>query len=92
MAPKFEIVQDEDENLAEPNKTEQAATSILLLSLKALSQKAVVAAAALFSLLTVASVFWLAMSVIGNPNTYQLVGLGGYAGFILLINWIVRRK
>ena len=87
-APKFEVIQDESET----SNTEQAATSLLLLSLKALSQKTLVALASMFSLLTVASVFWLAMTIMGNPNVYQLVGLGGYACFILTINWIVRRR
>lgn len=86
--PKFEIVEDEPET----SKSESALTSLLLLNLKTLSQKALLGLAAMFSLLTVASVFWLAMTVIGNPNVYQLVGLGGYACFILVINWIVRRK
>jgi hypothetical protein len=88
--PKFEVVEDEPQETT--SKAESALTSLLLLNLKTLSQKTLTAAAALFSLLTVASVFWLAMTVIHDPNTYQLVGLGGYAGFILLINWIVRRK
>ena len=88
VAPKFEVIQDEPET----SNTEQAATSLLLLSLKALSQKTLVALASMFSLLTVVSVFWLAMTIMGNPNVYQLVGLGGYACFILTINWIVRRR
>ena len=85
--PKFEVVEDEPQT-----SSESALTSLLLLNLKTLSQKALLGLAALFSLLTVASVFWLAMTVIGNPNVYQLVGLGGYACFILVINWIVKRR
>ena len=86
--PKFEVVEDQEET----SKSESALTSLLLLNLKTLSQKALIALSALFSLLTVASVFWLAMTVIGNPNVYQLVGLGGYALFVLCANWIVRRR
>ena len=89
-APKFEVVQEDEPE--KTSSTESAATSLLLLSLKTLSQKTLIAASALFSLLTVISVFWLAMTVIHNPNVYQLVGLGGYACFILTINWIVRKR
>ncbi len=86
--PKFEVVEEPEIE----SKSESALTSLLLLNLKTLSQKALLALAALFSLLTVASVFWLAMTIIHDPNVYQLVGLGGYALFILAVNVIVRRK
>jgi len=85
--PAFEVVEEE-----EPGKAESALTSLLLLNLKTLSQKTLVALASLFSLITVASVFWLAMVIIHDPNVYQLVGLGGYALFVLAANVIVRRK
>ena len=85
--PAFEVIEED-----EPSKTESALTSLLLLNLKTLSQKTLVALASMFSLITVASVFWLAMVIIHDPNVYQLVGLGGYALFVLAANVIVRRK
>lgn len=74
---------------------DKAMVTGVMLGLKALSQGAAVAlghiAAHIFSLLTVGSAFWL-WAATPTPNTYQLVGLGGYALFILAANVIVRRK
>jgi hypothetical protein len=67
-----------------------AATKVLLLAIAALSKRMVVAIADLFTLLTVGSVFWLFTSI-PDPNTKQLIQLGGYCLFALAINWIVRR-
>lgn len=86
--PMFEVVRDED---AAPPKPAQADLAILRLGLSALSQRAVAAVADLFTLVTVGSAFWLCMSI-QNPNTYQLVEIGMYAVFILVANWITRRK
>jgi len=62
-----------------------------MLALKALSQRALIALDNLFTLLTVFLVFWLWRST-PEPNTYQLVGLGIFAVFVLAANVIVRRK
>lgn len=67
-----------------------AATSMLLLGLKTLSQKTVVALASLFTLLTAASVFAIAFVISQNPSTLQLVLLGIYAAFVLLLNFVRR--
>ncbi len=75
----------------EPNKGTQFASDVLMLALKALSQRALTAIASLFTLLTVISAFWLALQVAVNPTIYQLIVLGLYLVFIGAINLIVRR-
>ena len=70
---------------------DEAATAMLLLGLKALSQRAVVALSHLFTLLTCISAFLLWQDVLPNPNSYQLVGLGLYGAFILMLH-LVKRK
>lgn len=65
--------------------------ALLLLSLKALSQRAIAAISDLFFLLTVASCFWL-WYLTPEPNAYQIVSLSLYALFVLAANWLVRRK
>ena len=66
-------------------------TEMLLLALRALSQRAVTAITNLFSLLLVLSVWVLAMHVLDNPSTGQLIALAGYAVFVLAID-VVRRR
>jgi hypothetical protein len=85
---RFEVVED----TPDPAVPEQAQRdlSLLLLSLKALSQRALVALSSLFTLLTVFSAFWLWWSI-PHPDAYQLVGLGMYAVFVLAANFIVKR-
>ena len=87
--PKFELV--EDEPAPQPTPDRAAAIGALLLGLKALSQRTIAAIADLFTLLTLASAFWLWNSI-RDPNPYQIVSLTIYAIFILAANWIVRRK
>jgi len=79
---------------------DERAANLLLLLLKPLAQKTIIALGNLYSLLTVASVFWLALQIIPNQGgaiqlqtTYaQLTGLGGYAVFVLIANFIVMRR
>ena len=66
-------------------------TEMLLLALRALSQRAVTAITNLFSLLLVLSVWVLALHVLDNPSTGQLIALAGYAVFVLAID-VVRRR
>lgn len=84
---KIEPIIEED---TEQTTREKAGVNMLLLGLKTLSQRALVAASALFTLLTVGSVFWLFM-VIQDPNTMQLTEMGMYALFVLAANVIVKR-
>lgn len=64
---------------------------MLTIALKALSQRALTAATDLFSLITVATAFWL-WSEITDPNDKQLIALSLYGLMVLAINVIVRRK
>jgi len=92
--PQFEVIEDEEHNSAQAAEPDtNKALDILLLLLKPLSQKTIIALGNCYSLLTVASVFWLALVIIpNNPSIQQLVGLGGYAAFVIAVNIIVRRK
>lgn len=67
-----------------------AGMAMLMLGLKALSQRALISLASLFSLLTAASAFWL-WFLTPKPDTYQIVSLSIYSVFILALNWLVRR-
>jgi len=62
-----------------------------MLALTALAQRTIQALADLFCLLTVASVFWIAYTI-DDPDPMKLTKLGMYASFVLIVNWIVRRK
>ena len=92
--PHF-TVEDDIEATAEPTPERAAdhaaATQMLMLGLAALSKRTLVALADLFCLLTVGSVFWLFTSI-RDPNVMQLIQLGGYCVFILVANWLVRRR
>ena len=94
MAELFTLEKEEVESPEAPAPASSAAESagmhMLYLGLKALSQRALVAIAALFTLLTVASAFALWWRVLPDPSVFQLVGLGLYAVFILAIH-LVRR-
>lgn len=68
-----------------------AARQLLFTALRALSQRAQTAITNLFSLFLVGSVAVLLGRVLGELTQNQLVGVGGYAVFCLLID-IVRRK
>lgn len=90
--PGFEIVggtETEPSRVAEdPNKV---AVTMIMLGLKALSQRALTAISDLFTLITVGSAFWL-WSTIPAPNDRQIASLTIYALFVLAANVIVRRK
>jgi hypothetical protein len=87
---QFSVVDEEVPQAPAP--TNDTATAMLALALRALSQKAIVAAASLFTLLTCATVFWLSLAVIPHPDPLQLGVLVFYAIFVTGINIIVRRK
>ena len=57
----------------------------LMLALRTLSQRALVALAAIEHLLLAGTVFALWLTVIMQPTTLQLVGLGMYGGFVLAL-------
>lgn len=89
---KLEAVPDEDERIAPAeSRSDGFATDALFLALKALSQRALVALASLFSLITVGAVFWLALTIAANPSVYQIATLAIFSVFVVGINIIVRR-
>ena len=95
---QFQVVEDETapdysaaHTTSSPTEPSGAAVAVLMLSLKALSQRALIAVDNLFTLLTVFSAYWLWHSI-PSPDSYQLVALGMYALFVLAANVIVRRK
>lgn len=97
MAEPFRVEQEPDAPIPFPKPPigQQAAITGILIGLKALSQGAVIAlqhlALNLFSLLTIASAFWLFLTI-PDPNPNQLTLLGMYGLLVLLANLIVRRK
>ena len=68
--PQFSVVDEEPAQQAQAPSND-AATAMLALALRALSQRALVAVASLFTLTTVATVFWLALTVIPHPDPLQ---------------------
>jgi hypothetical protein len=65
-------------------------TGMLMMALRALSQRTVVALASLVDLALAGSVFALWVMVIEQPTTLQLTGLGMYGAFILICLWLRR--
>lgn len=71
---------------------ETLAFQALMLSLKVVGQRALVAVSHLFTAASVASVWALCYLVLHEPNTTQLVGIGLYATFVLAVELIRRRS
>lgn len=67
------------------------AMNILLLSLKTLSQKTLIAFGNLFTIFATLSVFCLYYTTLPNPSANQLIGLAFYALFILALHLIRSR-
>ena len=74
-----------------PSRVNKIAGDVVLLALTELSKRFVVALGNLFTLLTVASAFWL-WYVTPSPDAFQLAKLAMYGAFVLGANWIVRRR
>jgi len=88
--PGFEVVGGTDAEPAQPQTDPNGvAVRLIQMALVALSQRAVVALADMFTLITVASAFWLWWSI-PAPNDRQIIALSIYALFVLAANWIVR--
>ena len=91
MAAKFEIVQ-EDTEPSPPRVDNDVAARMLTIALGALSQRALIALASMFSITLAGSAFWLWLIILPNPSINQLVGLGMYALFILALHVIRYRR
>ena len=93
--PGFQLLEQTDDleppqpAIPPPVKSEPAVAAVML-ALRALSQRALVAVGSLFTLVTIASAWWLWAST-PNPTPLQVASLSIYAVFILVANWIVRR-
>ena len=85
--PQFRVVEDEDQSPAQ-----NAAAQTILLALTALSQRAIVSLASLYSVLLIGSVWYLFLVTLPNPNVLQLVGLAIYVGCVLAGHVIRRNK
>ena len=67
------------------------ATKVLNLALATIGQRFVIAVSSLFTAGALVSAWWLWSTTLPNPTTPQLIGLGMYALFILMIEGIRRR-
>lgn len=93
-APRFEVVEEPD---TDPPSAGESGVALagLMLALRALSQRALVALEACFTLITVVFVWALWWRIIDTPSTNQIAALGLFAVFVLLANVLVlfrRRK
>jgi hypothetical protein len=73
------------------DRTTKAATDIIFIALRALSDRAIVAASTLFTLLGLGSACFLWFQVLPDPSVNQLIGLGLY-GVLLAAVEIIRRR
>ena len=87
--PKFEVIEEEPDQ----PETGSFAVSGVMLALRALSQRALVALEAGFTLLTVGLV-WVLWWLTPAPTPNQIISLSIFAVFVLLANALVlfRRK
>lgn len=87
-----EIPEPQQGQAAQPGaEAIQIATQMMTMALKALSQRAVVALANLFTLLTATSAFYLWYIALPTLDNVKIAGLTIYAAFILLLNIYGRR-
>ena len=75
----------------ETPRGDTAFANLLAVSLRALSQRAVIALASLVDLALIASAFVLWLKVIREPTVLQLGGIGMYAAFILIAIYARKR-
>ncbi len=67
------------------------ALDLIMLALRALGARALVAAGHIAATAALASVWWLYNEAIpANPSDHQLVGLGLYSAFTLAVLWVRR--
>ena len=83
----------ESSTTTSPQPAEQPGIGLdlLALGLKTVSQRFVAALVNLFTLVTMAGT-WFLWYKTPDPNPTQIVSLTIFAGFVLVANWLVRRK
>lgn len=89
--PAGELPQGEPQT-QQPRRVESAIASMLMMTLRTLPAKTVVALAGIADLSMIASAFVLWLLIIANPTPLQLAGVGGYAIFVLIALVARRRK
>ena len=82
---------EQNASLTQSSSAQQAAIQMMMVALKALSQRALIALSNLFTLLTALSVFVLWFKAPTDPTLNQIVRLTLYAVFVLVLNLIKRR-
>lgn len=87
--PGFEIVGGTETD--QPPQATGVQIAMLTIALKALSQRALVAATDLFTLITCTGAWWL-WYLTPSPTYQQIVHNSIFAVFVLAANYIVRRK
>ena len=88
VAPSgFEVIEEPDPAPEKPPRE----LGLLVLALKALSQRAIAAIADLFCLFTCVGV-WYLWYLIPDPSPTQIISLTIFALFVLAANWLVRRR
>lgn len=75
-----------------PRQTAAAnqALQLLLLAVKTISQRALIAATNAVTLIGLASAFWLWLAALPNPSPNQLIALGLYGLLLIGLRWIWR--
>lgn len=89
--PGFEVVGGTETEAPKPVADNGIAIRMLTLALASLGQRALIAIADLFSLITCAGV-WYIWYLTPSPNYQQIVHNSIFALFALAANWIVRKK
>lgn len=97
MANAFKVVGEEtiESPQITPNRSPEDANKalqILMLSLRVVGQRFVIAISNLFTAAALASAWFLWREILPNPTTAQLVGVGLYAAFLLAIEFVRRTK
>lgn len=87
-----EMQQPQQARQAEPDAATRAAMRFWLLSMQTISNRAITGLSHLFTAALVASAWTLFMWTLPTPSVLQLVGLGLYAVFLLLIEWVRRSR
>jgi hypothetical protein len=70
-------------NVSCVNKWDESLTQLLIVSLRALSQRTLTAISNLYALVLAASTFWVYLTILSNPTPLQLTGAGMYSIFTI---------